>query len=211
MTQRSNTMPSNKLSERLNEILPRITTAEFLSGSGIGNEIPFYLFDYPAEHELQVRQHIQHLQTAIPRQLPDLRFEHTNLLKLMLDYIKARGNYDKWLEMEQSKGSEKALKAIKSIATAEKLAAYFAETVLEKQPQLILISGVGAAYPIIRTHELLNNLHRFTGLTPLVMFYPGVYDGTSLKLFDKASLAFDSASTDRKRKSKYYRAFRLVD
>ena len=211
MTHRSSAMPASNLDERLNEVLPRITSPDFLSGAGIGNEIPFYIFDYPAEHELLVRQHIQHLQSALPRQLPDLRFEHTNLLMLMLDYIKARGNYDKWLQMERSKGSEKALKAIKSIATAEKLAAYYAETVLASQPQLVLMSGVGSVYPIVRTHELLNNLHRYTALMPLVMFYPGVYDGTTLKLFDKASLAFDSASTDRKRKAKYYRAFRLVD
>ena len=49
------------------------------------------------------------------------------------------------------------------------------------------------------------------GLTPLVMFYPGVYDKITLRLFGKASLAFDSSSSDRKRKARYYRAFRLVD
>ena len=202
---------SADLNNRLNQILPRITTEDFLSGSGIGNEIPFYVFDYPAENELDVRQHLKHLETAIPRQSPNLRFEHTNLFQLLLDYIRARGNYDKWLDMERNKGSHRALKAIRSIATAEKLATYFAENVLVNQPQLVLMSGVGAAYPVVRTHELLNNLHRYTDLMPLVMFYPGVYDGTTLKLFDKASLAYDSSSADRKRKVPYYRAFRLIE
>jgi hypothetical protein len=36
---------SGTLGERLNKILPRIISDEFLSGSGIGNEIAFYIFD----------------------------------------------------------------------------------------------------------------------------------------------------------------------
>ena len=46
---------SGTLDERLNKILPRIISDEFLSGSGIGNEIAFYIFDYPPEDELSVR------------------------------------------------------------------------------------------------------------------------------------------------------------
>ena len=200
-----------RLNERLNQILSRITADDFLSGSGIGNEIPFYLFDYPAELERDVRQHLTHLETAIPRQHPNLAFQHINLFQLMLAYIRARGKYDKWLEMERGKGSDKALKAVRSLATADKLATYFAETVLAKKPQLVLMSGIGSAYPVVRTHELLNNLHRHTELIPLVVFYPGVYDGTTLKLFDKASLAYDSRSADRQRTVPYYRAFRLIE
>ena len=47
---------SDRLRERLNAILPRVTSDEFLSGSGLGNELAFYVFDYPAEAELQVRE-----------------------------------------------------------------------------------------------------------------------------------------------------------
>jgi hypothetical protein len=46
--------------------------------------------------------------------------------------------------------------------------------------------------------------------TPLVMFYPGRYDGMSLRLFGKMGLV-GGASSDRKKPANYYRAFRLVD
>ena len=46
---------SDPLNERLNKILPRVISDDFLSGSGIGNEIAFYIFDYPPEDELRVR------------------------------------------------------------------------------------------------------------------------------------------------------------
>ena len=46
---------SDPLHERLNKILPRVISDAFLSGSGLGNEIAFYIFDYPPEDELRVR------------------------------------------------------------------------------------------------------------------------------------------------------------
>ncbi len=47
------------LQDRLNEILPRLQDKDVLSGAGLGNEIGFYIFDYPAEHELAVREHLR--------------------------------------------------------------------------------------------------------------------------------------------------------
>lgn len=202
---------SDRLTERLNAILPKITLPEFLSGQGIGNEIPFYVFDYPAEDELRIREHLTFLIDKLPKQAPDLKVVHVNLFDCLIDYIKGRGYFEKSLEKERTLGSAKAVKSIKSIASAEKLADHFYNEVMSGQPDLVLVSGVGSSYPIIRTHELLNNLHKHMGLTPLVMFYPGVYDKVTLKLFGKASLAFDSSSTDRKRKARYYRAFRLIE
>jgi hypothetical protein len=52
---------SDLLTERLNKILPRVVSNDFLKGSGIGNEIAFYIFDYSPEDELRVREHIRFL------------------------------------------------------------------------------------------------------------------------------------------------------
>ena len=202
---------TDRLTTRLNAILPRITEPDFLSGEGIGNEIPFYVFDYPPEDELRIREHLAFLEDKLPKQAPDVKSIHVNLFDFLIDYIKGRGYFEKSLERERTKGSATAIKSIKSIASAEKLADHFAKEIIGQNPDLVLVSGVGSAYPIIRTHELLNNLHKHMGLKPLVIFYPGVYDKITLKLFGKASLAFDSSSTDRKRKARYYRAFRLID
>jgi hypothetical protein len=202
---------SDRLTERLNAILPKITSPDFLSGQGIGNEIPFYVFDYPPEAELRIREHLAFLEDKLPKQAPDLTFIHVNLFDFLVEYLKGRDKFEKALEMERQIGSAKVIKALKAIASAEKIANHFSKTVMSQKPELVLVSGVGSAYPIIRTHELLNNLHKHMGLVPLVMFYPGVYDKITLKLFGKASLAFDSSSADRKRKARYYRAFRLID
>ena len=60
---------TKSLNERLNEILNIITTDDFLNGSGIGNEIAFYIFDYPPEEELRVREHLHTMLDHIPKKL----------------------------------------------------------------------------------------------------------------------------------------------
>jgi len=185
--------------ERLNKILDRITSDDFLHGKGLGNEIPFYAFDYPADREVEVREHIAFLIAQIPKRRPGLRFVHVNLFDLIIRHLKDRGFYDKALDLQKKKGDEALLKALAAPLDAGKLAAVFADEARPAEHDLVLVSGVGSAYPLLRTHNLLNNLHHRMGSTPLVLFYPGVYDGQSLRLFGTLE------------DKPYYRAFRLVD
>ena len=185
--------------QRLNKILDRVTSDDFLHGKGLGNEIPFYAFDYPPDRELEVREHIAFLLAQIPKRRPELRFVHINLFDLIIRHLKDRGFYDKALDLQKKKGDEALLKALAAPLDAGKLANVFADAVRPEQRDLVLVSGVGSAYPLLRTHNLLNNLHHRMGSTPLVLFYPGVYDGQSLRLFGTLQ------------DKPYYRAFRLVD
>ena len=57
---------SRDLTDRLNQILPRITTDSFLSSEGISKAIACYIFDYPAAEELKVRDHIQMMLVNLP-------------------------------------------------------------------------------------------------------------------------------------------------
>ncbi len=187
------------LSKRLDKILGRLTSDNFLKGEGLGNEIPCYAFDYPPEYELEVRQHIAFLLTQIPKTRPEIRLTHVNLFDLIVGYLKERNFYDKALNIQREKGDDALLSALKAPLDAGRLAKVFAEQVEPEKHDLVLVSGVGSAYPLLRTHNLLNNLHPLMGRTPLVLFYPGIYDGQSLRLF--------GILEDRP----YYRAFRLVD
>lgn len=189
---------SDTLNERLDEILPKITSKEFLEGRGIGNEIAFFIFDYPPESELQVRDHIRFLLEQIPKRNPTIRVKHVNLLDFAIEYLQQRKLLDKTFEMQKQKGNAFVLKQLEKLLHPEKLVPMFAETVQPKDQSLVLVSGVGSVWPFIRTHSLLNNLHPIMGTTPLVMFYPGKYDQKTLRLFGKI------------KSDNYYRAFRLI-
>lgn len=184
--------------KRLNQILPRLTSPELLTNTGLGNEIGFYIFDYPAESELLVREHVAHIMSQLAKKHSDIKVKQINLFELIIDYLKARKLLDKALKIEAEKGEQELLKALKAPLHEEKLAEWFGQTVQPQNFDLILMTGVGSAYPLIRSHGLLNNLPRIMGRVPLVVFYPGKYDMQSLRLFDRLN------------DSNYYRAFRLV-
>lgn len=195
--------------QRLNQILPRITADAFLKGHGIGNEISFYLFDYPPEDELKVREHIAFILAQLPKLKQGLKVVHVNLFDFLLDYLDERKLLEKSLQLQQDKGDAALLKALKGVLHEEKIAQRFSEVARPQEQDLVLVSGVGSAYPLLRSHTLLNNLHAIMGQTPLVMFYPGRYDQTSLRLFGKTGLA--GTVPEERKQVNYYRAFRLID
>lgn len=205
---------SDPLHERLNKILPKVTSDGFLRGSGIGNEIAFYIFDYPPEDELRVRDYLRTLLDHIPKQKHGLRVKHINLFDLTLDYLRSRsGNLlEKALRLQRQKGDEfMKNELLKGPLTPDKLAVYFGAVARPQDHDLVIVSGVGSAFPLVRTHALLSNLHAIMGKTPLVMFYPGKYDHITLRLFGKVSLSTSVESEAKgKRSENYYRAFKLV-
>ena len=193
------------LSDRLNQILPRITSEAFLSSEGIGNEIACYIFDYPAEDEPKVREHITMMMGRMASHHSELRVLHLNLLDVAGDYLKQRGLFDKVLKMQTTTGDAAVLQALQGPMAAEKLCDFIATKYNPSAYGVVLLSGVGSVWPMLRAHSLLNCLHTVLGTTPLVMFYPGSYDGTTLRLFGRPDTATSNAGTTR-----YYRAFTLV-
>lgn len=192
------------LEERLNLILPRITSNELLNNEGLGNEIGFHIFDYPADREETVRDFITTvLEPALAKHPGKLRFQTVNLFETVIRLLEERGLLDKAIAMQQAKGDEALLKAIGPVLKEDKLAAYLVSSLEVDALDLVLLTGVGTAYPLVRLHTLLNGLHPLMKHTPLVIFYPGRYDGVSLRLFGLNADRSDASAP-------YYRAFQLL-
>lgn len=187
------------LEERLNQVLPRITSRDFLDSKGLGNEIGFWIFDYPPEREMAVRDFLSGtVLPALPKQVPPVRAATVNLLQMVTDILEERKLLDKTFAMQTAKGNDSTLAALRSVLKEDKIAQKIATQFDVASLDLLILTGVGAVYPMLRTHTLLSALHPIMGDTPLLMFFPGRYDGHSLRLFN--TLAEDH----------YYRAFRLV-
>lgn len=187
------------LDERLNQIIPRISSRDFLDSKGLGNEIGFWIFDYPPDREMDVRDFLNvTVLPNLPKQVPSIRAGSVNLLALVSDLLVERKLLDKAMQMQQSKGDESTLAALRSVLKEDKLAQKIAAQFDIANLDLLILTGVGSVYPMLRTHTLLSALHPIMGSTPLLMFFPGKYDGHSLRLFN--ALAEDH----------YYRAFRLI-
>lgn len=187
-----------RLHERLNQIPDKILSAEFLSGQGLGNEIGFWIFDYEPEHELKVREYVEFLGNMLAKKHSHLKVVNINLLQCMVDYLAERNFVDKAIQMQKTKGDEALLKALKGPLHMDKFAPYLTGKYSATEQDIILISGVGSVWPVLRAHNLLNSLHSLLGHKPVVLFYPGQYNGQAMSLFGKIP------------SNNYYRAFKLV-
>jgi hypothetical protein len=185
--------------ERLNQILPKISSDEFLNSKGLGNEIGFWIFDYPPEREIEMRDFLTRtVLSSLNKSQPPIRAGAINLFDLVIQLLQERQLLDKAIDMQQTKGDEAVMAALRPVLKEDKLAQKVVAMVDLDNIDLLMLWGVGSAYPMLRTHTLLSALHPLMGRTPLLMFYPGRYDGYSLRLFNKLS------------EDHYYRAFRLV-
>ncbi len=99
--------------------------------------------------------------------------------------------------MEERQGREALFKAMTTFAKPEVFLNKIKEQVDDYN--VVFITGIGKVYPFVRSHNILNNLQEVLDNIPVIMFFPGKYDGQSLKLFGKF------------KDDNYYRAFRLVD
>ncbi len=185
--------------ERINQILPRLTSPDLLRNQGLGNEIGFWIFDYPAEYEIEMRDFLKEtIEPQLAKQSPPIKFASVNLFDTVIGMLQERGFLEKACELQLRKGDDELLRALRPMLQEDKLAKRLVEQTQTDTLDLLIMHGVGTVYPMLRTHTLLSALHPYMKETPLLMLYPGRYDGQSLKLFNK--LADDN----------YYRAFRLV-
>ena len=99
--------------------------------------------------------------------------------------------------MEKKTGEEGLLKAIKPILKPDNFTALIKDKT--KESKLLLLTGVGKIWPLVRSHVILNNLHTVLKDMPVILFFPGIYNKLELKLFGKF------------KDDNYYRAFKLVD
>ncbi len=180
--------------QRLDKILPKISEKQFCDSRGTGNEINFHIFDYDPKDELIVRTHIDFIVSKMPC------IKVFDLYEIMLDVLREKGYLEKVFQMEAAKGSAAIVNPIKKTLRLT-LANDLVVNAIKNNTgadNIVFLTGVGKAYPFIRSHTILNNLHSVVDV-PLLMFFPGTYDGLSLKLFNII------------KDDNYYRAFRLVE
>ena len=201
MTTFSTTKQHKNLNDRLDQILPKIESEDFLKNQGLGNEIGFYVFDYPAESELTVREHLAFITDKLTKR--GRNFASINLFEAILELLDSRNLTERAFKVQKERGDDALFNALKGPLEQNRVAKFIASKIdlgadNQAQTEFILLHGLGSAWPIIRGHGLLNALHAKVGNVPTVLFYPGEYDGTALKPFGRIE------------SNNYYRAFKLV-
>lgn len=188
------------------KLLKTMTHPRFLSGEAAGAETPFYICPYPIEKSVEMDETVEMLSRKLEEEgIVPLKID---LFKLMISTMKENDDLDWTIDHEHEQSFYELRDDMHSILEEESvIAPQIAKILSDAGPcdrRIIFITNVGACYPVIRAHKLLNNLPSITERTPLVMFFPGEYcqipgSGASLSLFGK--LPGDG----------YYRAFNILE
>ena len=189
------------LNQRLDLIEPKILDSSFRTGRGTANEVNFWIFDYDPEDEMAVRAHVDFLASRINGRHAPIHIACFDLYELMLDVLRSKNYLDKVTRMEAVKGSSAIIDPIKrTLRLTESGDLAIAKIIENLTPErdVVFLTGVGKAWPVIRSHTILNNLHSKVDKNPLVLFFPGNYTN-ELRLFGEI--------TD----DNYYRAFKLIE
>lgn len=189
------------IEERLDMLEAQMRSEKFRSNTGLGNEVGYYVFDYEPDQELTVRQRIAELENADTVTRFGYELVIYDLYELMLKLLKDEDVYDDLLELEKTDGTEYVFSAISDVLRFDEDDSLIVNYILDNTPKdsVVFLTGIGKCYPILRSHKILNNLHQVMDHCPVIMFFPGRYDGNSLNIFGKV------------KDDNYYRAFPIVE
>ncbi len=186
--------------DRLDAIWSRISSKEFLENKGVANEVRYYVFDYEACDELIMRRKIRDMITQNNPETDGFQIVEYDIYKLILNILEERGYVDKCIRFEKDKGREYLYNAISKLLRLTTDKNLIVNRIVENTPEnsVVFLTGIGKVYPFVRAHNVLNNLHQVFDKVPVIMFYPGTWNGQSLSLFGTIS------------DGNYYRAFPLI-
>lgn len=189
------------IDEKIGKIEPKIKEPSFLENKGLSNEVGYYIFDYDPKYELKVREEVSRLTNKYTNDSSyPFSIVEFDLYEIIIDILNQKGYLEKVFKFEEKKGIKFTTKAIINLLKLNSDKNLIVNYILERTPSncVVFLTGVGKAYPILRSHNVLNNLHQKLDEVPVVMFFPGKYSGRDLILFNTIE------------GSNYYRAFPLI-
>lgn len=188
------------IDEKLSKIEPKIKKPSFLENKGLSNEVGYYIFDYDPKYELKVREEVLRIKNKINSSSYAFSIVEFDLYEIIIDILNDKGYLEEVFLFEEEEGLDFSIDAIISLLKLNSDDNLIVNYIVEKTPEncVVFLTGVGKAYPILRSHNVLNNLHQKLDEVPVVLFFPGKYSGRDLILFNTIE------------GSNYYRAFPLI-
>ncbi|MDR3063569.1 MAG: DUF1788 domain-containing protein, partial [Methanobrevibacter sp.] len=173
----------------------------FHKNKGLSNELGYYIFDYDSKYELKVRNYTKNLINKINNKDFGFNIIEFDLYNIVIEILESKDFLKKTFDLEEKNGLNKTNQGINKLLQLSDdnnslIINYIKNKVLKNS--VIFITGVGKVFPILRSHNVLNNLHHHIDKNPVVMFFPGTFTGNEFRLFDTI------------KDNNYYRAFPLI-
>ena len=165
--------------QRLDEAKKAIQEKDFLEGKGLSNEVNIRIFCYKPEEEMMIR----HFTNQLKKEQLNCNVIEYDLYEVFLDICNDKRIMDKIPALEEKKGRDFLAKQFEKMCDAKTFAAK-----MQYEPH-------NPGKDIVVLHSLLEAMQPLFTDVPILVFYPGSFDGHYVKLFNKL------------KPNEYYRAF----
>lgn len=179
---------------RLDNLKFEIQKDEFLKGKGLSNEVNIRIFCYDPQDEMVVRHFVEQI---VVDQTLNCHLIEKNLYKTFLEICDEKRITKGAESMEEKKGKDYLIQQIQRFANNKTFVAKM-QYESHEPGDVLMLTGVGEVFPFMRIHSLLEALQPEFPDVPILVMYPGKYDGRFVRLFDKLE------------PNPYYRAFSIV-
>ncbi len=168
------------LNERLDALRALVQNEDFLEGRGLSNEVNIRIFCYDPAEEMAVRHFMAQMETD---QTLSCRLIERDLYQIFLSICEDREIADEIADLEESDGSEYLLEQLEQTIGKKDFIEKMQYSPHEKGDVLVL-TGVGDVFPFMRVHSLLEAMQKDFSDIPILVMYPGEFNGRSVKLFN---------------------------
>ena len=122
-----NSKQQKRLHNRLDEIQPKIESEDFLKNQGLGNEIGFYVFDYPPESEIEVREHLDYMSERLTKR--GRIFKSINLFEAVIELLDSRNLTERAFRVQKERGDDALFNALKGPLEQNRVAEFISSKI----------------------------------------------------------------------------------
>ena len=133
------------LEHRLDQIEAIIRKPAFRQNKGLGNEVGYYIFDYPAEKELLVRERVEYIRKKNAAAIDGFSVVVFDLYDIVIDILLQKGYLEKCREFEKNKGCERIIKSVGSVLRITSADSLIVNHIRDNAPRdsVVFITGIG--------------------------------------------------------------------
>ena len=188
-------------------VLAVLSSDRFLRMEGLGNEVPFFIWPYPPEQELEVQSANSRIVDRL-RTTRGLSVLVVDLFELAVELLEGRGGnmLERLEQIEPTRSRSAFRRDLQRMLDPEQHIVPAIERRIEAEAgvDLLVLTGIGRVFPFIRSHNVLNNLQVVVPDFPVLMLFPGEYSQTASL---GSSLVLFNLLTD----DQYYRAKNILE
>ena len=182
----------------IDELYEKLSSRQFQDTQNGDLFYNFFVYQYPAEKEYEIRQQIKEFKEQLIRPINYVDVLTMNLFEEFCNFLdgqsfgKLHPSYLKYLIEKDGTNPDNVTKTLTNKANSDAFYEYVHNKIIQhisikddKIRPYIFLYGIGSMYPYLRTNVFLTNYEKYNQSSKykLIVFYPGIVEKNTYHLF----------------------------